>query len=693
MKTKTNNQIKGILAFSMVLLGLTSYSQKQMTTIINTNSNEASINPENMDLSVNPGEDFFKYANGTWVKKNPIPGEFSRYGSFEVLAEKNNKALKTLMESAVNNKAAVKCSPGKQIGDFYAAGMDTVKIEKDGISFLKNEFDLISKITSSKEAQLVLAHFNYIGIRPLFNFYSGQDEKNSEMVIAQLYQGGIGLADRDYYLNDDSRSKEILKEYKKHLIKMFELLGDNNTLALSEAEIIINIETKLAKASMSRLEQRDPNKIYNKMDLAGLIKISPNFDWNQYFSSIGLKNPGDINVGQPLFFAEISNIVNEINTEEWKVYLKWNLLRKTAPYLNKAFVDENFNFYSKVLSGQTKMKERWKRVLNSTNDAMGELVGQLYVEQNFSPEAKASMLDLVANLKVALKSRIEKLEWMADTTKLLAAEKLAAMNVKIGYPDKWIDYSKLQVSRESYVMNVLNGNKFSFELDLSKIGKPVDRNEWGMFPQTVNAYFNPTMNEIVFPAAILQAPFFDVNADAAVNYGGIGSVIGHEMTHGFDDQGRLYDKKGNLNDWWTVQDAEKFKQHTQVLVDQYNAYFVLDTLHVDGELTLGENIADVGGVTVAYVALQNALKSKSKTVNDKLDGFTLQQRYFLSFAQVWRQNIRDKELMRRLKEDVHSPGVARVNCTLFNIPEFYNAFPVKTTDKLYKSEQNRAKIW
>ncbi|HNW98005.1 MAG TPA: M13 family metallopeptidase [Bacteroidales bacterium] len=687
MKSKSTIKLIALLILSFsIMTGCSKRNKKK-----DDKEKVPAIDLTNLDQTIKPGADFFKYANGGWLKKNPIPEEYSRYGAFEVLQEKNYNDLKSILEDASKNKNAEKNSNEKKIGNFYASGMDSAKINKDGIAPLNDEFAKIDAIKTKDELTKEVAHLHEIGLGPLFYVYAGQDEKNSEMVIAQLYQGGLGMSDRDYYLEDDARCKEIRSEYEKYVTKIFKLMNDDDKTAKENASTILSLETKIAKASWTRLDLRDPVKGYNKMSVADLQKKCPEIKWDEYFAAIGLKNPGDINVGQPSFFVDLAKIIKNENINVWKTYLRWNLVNGSAGYLSSDFEQASFDFYSKVMSGKTKMQPRWKRVLNATNGALGEAVGQIYVKKYFPPEAKTSMLELVNNLKLSLRDRISVLTWMGAATKEKALAKLDAMNVKIGYPDKWRDYSKLEVTTDSYVMNALNAEKFNFEFQMSKVNKPVDRDEWHMNPQTVNAYYSPNMNEIVFPAAILQPPFFNKDADAAVNYGAIGAVIGHEMTHGFDDQGRQYDKKGNLTDWWTKDDAAKFTKQTSVLIEQYDAFKILDSLHVDGKLTIGENIADVGGVTVALNALKKVMQEKNDTA--KIDGFTQEQRFFLSYAAVWRTNIRDKEQMRRLKEDVHSPAIARVNATLRNIPDFYNAFSVSENDALYLAPDKRAKIW
>jgi putative endopeptidase len=649
------------------------------------------INSENLDATTQPGDNFYQYANGGWLKANPIPADKSRFGAFEELDELNTTQLKGIMEDAAADKSATPGSIKQKIGDFYTSGMDSAKIEAAGVSAIKMELDRIDAIKTIADLQKAIAVNHSMGMPGLFYFFASQDEKNSTEMIAQLHQGGLGLPDRDYYVSDDARSKEIRAAYEKHLVNSFVLLGQTNAEAVKSAATVVKIETALAKASSTRLALRDPVANYNKMDLAGLKKIAPEFDWNLYFSSLGLTKTKEINVGQPKFLTAMAKLTKSTPIEDWKTYLKWNLVRSASSSLSSAFEKEHFAFFGTVLSGITQMKPRWKRIVDETSSSLGEAVGQIYVEKYFPKEAKDRMVKLVSNLKDALKERIGNLSWMQAATKKEAVVKLETINVKVGYPDKWIDYTPLTVSKDSYFANVMNANLFAFKRDLDKIGKPIDRTEWGMTPQTVNAYYNPNMNEIVFPAGILQPPFFYTDGDDAVNYGAIGVVIGHEMTHGFDDQGRLYDKDGNLRDWWTKADADNFKKQTQVLVDQYNAFKVLNDLTVDGKLTIGENIADLGGVNISYTALQKALAGKD--MNDKIDGFTLSQRFFLSYAQVWRNNIRDKELMRRLKEDVHSPGIARVNGIVYNINQFYTAFNVVAKDKSFMPIEKRASIW
>ena len=649
------------------------------------------IDAANMDTTVKAGDDFYKFANGTWMKNNPIPAEYSRYGAFEMLEEENYVQLKTIFAEASADKNATEGTVNQKIRDFYNSGMDTVMIDKNGIGPLKSELDQIDAFSTTADVQKMLTQQHASGNYPLFYLFSSPDEKNSNQVIAMTYQGGLGLPDRDYYLSDEARSKEIRAAYVKHVAKMFVLAGSTPEQAAKDAEIVVKLETELAKISSTRLELRDPKANYNKTDLAGLQKMAPGLDWKAYFDGIKLSATNEINVGQPKFVSGMAKMINTVSISDWKVYFRWDLINSAASSLSSDFDKEHFAFYGTVLSGAKEQQPRWKRMIDQTSNSLGEAVGQLYVQKFFPPEAKSRMVELVNNLKVSLGERIKGLTWMSDSTKKEAEAKLAKINVKIGYPDKWIDYSSLKVGTDSYYANKKSARQFAVNRDIMKIGKPVDRSEWGMTPQTINAYYSPNMNEIVFPAAILQPPFFFMDADDAVNYGAIGMVISHEMTHGFDDQGRQYDKEGNLHDWWLADDSKNFESKTKVLVDQYDNYKILDSLHVDGKLTLGENIADLGGMNVAYNGLLKATEGKDKS--EKIDGFTADQRFFLSYAQVWRANVRNEETMRRLKEDVHSPGEARVNAIVYNIPAFYTAFNIQATDKKYIAPENRANIW
>ena len=654
---------------------------------------EKALDPGNMDLTVRPGDDFYQYANGNWLKNNPVPPAYSSWGNFRILAECNSYQLIDILEQASRDKNAPKGSNVRKIGDFYAAGMDKTKIEAEGVTHLQKIFKRIADLKDKKELPGIMAYFHSRGFRPLFSFFDGQDPGNSNMTIAWLSQGGLGLPDRDYYLEENERSKKIRKEYVNHILKMFELLKESPEQAAQSAKTVMALETRLAKASMTRIQRRDPKATYNRKTLAELDKMTEHFNFAGYFKAAGLPDPGDINTAQPEFFKEVSAMVQQVSLDQWKTYLRWNLIRSAARFLSSPFANENFRFYGKILSGRKQMMARWKRVVGVTSSLLDEAVGQLYVEKYFPPQAKTRAFQMVMNFKDALGERIKKLDWMSAETKQRALEKLAAFKVKIGYPDKWVDFSKLEVKRDAYILNVMRARYFGFMLQLEKIGKPVDRGEWHMSPQTVNAYYHPMLNEIVFPAAILQPPFFDFTADDAVNYGGIGAAIGHEMTHGFDDQGRKYDKYGNLKDWWTKDDEERFNKRAEVLEKQYDEYVAVDDVHINGKLTLGENIADLGGLSIAYDAFLKTLENNKDSANKKIDGFTPKQRFFLAWAQVWRRNLQKETLLMKIKTDVHSPAKFRTIGPLTNLPIFYEAFDVKPGDTMYRPEKDRVKIW
>jgi putative endopeptidase len=578
----------------------------------------------------------------------------------------------------------------KKTGLFFKTANDSVLAEKAGLTPIQPILAKIDGISSKNDMQNMITYLHSYGIAPLFSLFAEADSKNSSMVIAWLFQGGIGMPDRDYYVEEDERSVELRKAYLEYIQTIFTLYGTSSADAQRNANKIMKFETRLARASMTRLEMRDPNAIYHKISRTDLSQRYPAFNWDAYFTGLQEAETGDLNLAQPVFFEEVCKMLDEVPLEDWKTYLKWHSLNTMAPYLTNDFATASFNFYGKELSGKQEMEPRWKRAVNSCDEALGMALGQAYVKEYFPPEAKTRMLILVENLRSSLQERIGKLEWMSDTTKVKAIEKLQAMKLKIGYPDVWRDYSGLEISGNSYAGDMLAAARFNTNYMLSKINKAADPEEWGMTPQTVNAYYNPSKNEIVFPAGILQPPFFYLDADDAVNYGAIGMVIGHEMTHGFDDQGRLYDKVGNLTDWWTEEDARRFNERTEKLVKQYDSYIVLDSLHADGRLTLGENIADLGGM---YVAITAFGKTEQARKAEQIGGFTPIQRFYLAYAHVWAQNIRDKEILRRTKEDVHSLGIFRVTGPLKNMPQFYEAFGIKEGDAMYLDEQERTLIW
>jgi len=652
------------------------------------------LDPKNMDTSVKPGDDFFLYADGNWIKQTEIPPEYSRWGAFNELIERNNDALHTIAEKASQTQVDPKLAPETQkVGDYYASGMDEQAIEAMRTKPLQEKLNRIDMIKDRQDVLAEIAHLHSIGVNAFFNFGAGQDAKDSTRDIAQAVQGGLGMPDRDYYTKQDPDMKGKREKYIAHVTKMLTLLGEPAGKAAEDAKKIMALETKLAEASRTRVQLRDPIKNYNKMGVRQLQDLTPDWNWSDYFKKIDLVEPGDINVRQPEFFKAAANSFKSTPIDDWKAYLRWHLINATAPYLSKDFVDEEFDFNERTLRGTQQIKPRWKRVIASEDDAIGEALGKLYVGFYFPPEAKARALELVNNLKEALADRIKTLDWMDEPTKKEALKKLAAFQVKIGYPDKWLDYSLLQIDRGPFVLNTIRAEKFEADRDVQKIGKPVDRTDWGMTPPTVNAYYNPNMNEIVFPAGILQPPFFYANADDAVNYGAIGAVIGHEMTHGFDDQGRQFDAVGNLRDWWSKKSAEEYDKRRKAVVDQYSSYEPLPGLHLNGELTQGENIADIGGVKLAYAALQKALDKHPEERTKKIDGLTPEQRFFLSFAAIWRSKIRDEDQKLRLNTDPHSPAQFRVNGPLSNLPEFQQAFNIPDGSPMARPADKRVNIW
>ncbi len=681
------NKLFQKLSLGLIIITMFGFINLQCST---PKSDGHGFDLKGMDTTANPAQNFYEYAVGNWVKNNPVPDEYSYWGSFTILAENNYKVLKEILEKAAKNKTAKKGSNIQKIGDFFSTGMDSIKIEELGIKPIEKELKKIASIKSRNDLIGAIAWAQKLDGSPVFNIYAAVNAKNSKEYIATLSQSGLGLPDRNYYLKKDKRSVETRKKYVDYVTNTFALLGYSKAEAEKNAKTVMKIETKLAKASMSRVERRDPYKTYNKMSIAKIKRLAPNLNWNNYFTYLGISAPNYINVAQPKFFKAVNKMIKRVPIKDWKVYLTWNFINRSAPYLNSSFEIANFDFYGKYLRGAKIQPERWKRVMRAINTYLGEALGQIYVKKTFPPEAKARAAKIVANLKTAMKSRIENLDWMSEVTKKQALHKLASFTVKIGYPDKWRDYSKLSIDRKSYIGDVLKGRVFAFKRNMNKLGKPVDKTEWGMTPQTVNAYYSPTKNEIVFPAAILQPPFFNQKADDAINYGAMGAVIGHEITHGFDDQGRKFNADGNLKDWWTKEDGERFDKRAQKIYDQFDSYIPIDSLHINGKLTAGENIADLGGLTVAFTAFKNTEEFKK---NEKLDGFTPTQRFFLGWAQVWENNMRPQALRLRIKTNPHSPGKYRVLGPLSNMPVFWKAFNVKPGDKMRMPKDKVVKIW
>jgi putative endopeptidase len=649
------------------------------------------IDTAGMDPSCKPWDDFYQYANGKWIAETEIPADRPAVISFTMLAKHNRERLRKILEEASKASDAPKDSIHWKVGAFYRSGMDEKRIEEQGAKPLQSELDRIAALKTAKDLLPALARLHTVGPSAAFAFGSTPDLKNSRRVIAEFSQGGLSLPDRDYYLKDDARLKKIRSEYVAHVAKMFELLGDKNEDAERAAKTVLDFETRLAKASRARADLRDPHRNYHLMSVADMEKETPGVSWKPYFQALGLGDLQELTVGQPDFLKEVGQMIVQTPLEDWKVYLRWKLLNSYANKLSSPFVAEHFHFNGTVLTGTPRNLPRWERIVQSTDGLLGEALGQLYVEKEFPREAKDKAEALVANLKDTLRERLAKLDWMQPKTREEAMRKLDAMAVKIGHPVKWRDYSGLAVDRDVYVLNVMQAQEFNMRFDLDKIGKPVDRTQWEMTPPTVNAYYNPSLNEIVFPAGVLQPPFFDAKADDAVNYGGIGMVIGHELTHGFDDQGRKFDSDGNLRDWWTAQDAETYKQRAQEIREQYSKYVPIDDLKINGEQTLGENIADLGGLKISFLAFKKTLKDKPAPA--KIDGFTAEQRFFLSHAMLWRAAVRDEFLRRQVRTDYHSPARFRVLGPLYNMPEFFEAFPAPEDAARSKLNPKPVVIW
>lgn len=648
------------------------------------------IDLANLDTAVAPGTDFYEYACGGWIKNNPLKPEYSRYGTFDILRDNNEKQLKSLILDLSKTVQEVNSIPWK-IATLYTMGLDSARLNADGVTPVKDQLDSIKAITSKDDLSSMVALMHKEGMAPYFALYVGADEKNSSMNIVQLYQAGIAMGDRDYYLVNDETSNAIRNSYRKYITNLFELAGYTAEEVKAAEEAVMKIETGIANASYTREDLRDSQKNYNKISVDKFKAATDPLNWDIYFGTMGLNDVKEIDAKQAIFYQDMNKFLKTATLDEQKYYLAFTLLNQAAPYLSDDFVAANFDFYGKVMSGKEEQQPRWKRSLSTVNGALAEAMGQMYVAKYFPPVAKEKMLALVGNLQTALGSRIDKLEWMGDSTKTKALEKLAAFTVKIGYPDTWRDYSGLEIKEDSYWDNVRRSSVFDVEYMLADAGKPVDKTRWFMSPQTVNAYYNPTTNEICFPAAILQPPFFNLEADDAVNYGAIGVVIGHEMTHGFDDQGRQYDKDGNLTDWWTAEDAERFTKKADILVQQYSDIIVADTVRANGRFTLGENIADQGGLLVSYEALQNSFAGKE--IPASIDGFTAAQRFYLGYATLWGQNLRKEEILRLTKIDPHSLGKWRVNAALRNVDTFYNAFGITNGDPMYLAPENRVVIW
>lgn len=665
-----------------------------MTTACNTKQQEekvpvSGIDVTNLDTSASPNVDFYQYACGGWMEKNPLTGEYARFGSFDKLAEDNREQLHELIEEIA--KTTPKDGTIEQkIRDIYNLAMNAEKLNKEGYEPIKADLERLASISDKAELSTIIPELMLSGVNAYFSMYVDADPMNSSQYLLQTYQSGIGMGQREYYLDEDEHTSEIRAKYKEHVAKMFELVGFSAEDANNSRDAVMDIETRLAKAAYDNVKLRDPHANYNKVTVDELQKMVPSIDWKAFIPALGLNNIQDLSVSQKESLIEVGNIISSESLEKQIAYLQWKVIDQAAGFLSDEIYNQNFDFYGKTMSGKEEPSERWKRAVSTVNGTLGEAVGQMYVKKYFPPEAKERMLHLVKNLQTSLGERIQALDWMGDETKEKAMEKLGTFYVKIGYPDKWRDYSGLEILNDNYYENIKRATRFEYAYNFNKAGKTVDKDEWLMTPQTVNAYYNPTTNEICFPAGILQYPFFDMNADDAFNYGAIGVVIGHEMTHGFDDQGRQFDKDGNLKEWWTAEDAERFNERAQVMVDFFDAIEVAPEVHANGKFTLGENIADYGGLQVSFQAFQSA--TKDNPLEEK-DGFTPEQRFFLAYANVWANNIRHEEILSRTKSDPHSLGKWRVNGALPHIGAWYQAFGIQENDPMFVPEEKRAHIW
>ncbi len=672
---------------TLLLLALAGLSVAQSPSAANTSAKIAGLDLKALDTSVNACEDFYRHACGSWMKNNPVPPDQSRWGRFNELQENNQKILRGILEEA-STAGGNRNRLDQKIGDYYASCMDEEAIERKGMAGFQPTIEKIAALSAKPQMAGLVADLHTSGISALFRFSSTEDFKNATRMIAEVDQGGLGLPDRDYYLKEDAKSKELREKYVEHVKRMFVLAGSDEAQAAAKAGTVMEIETALAQASLDRVSRRDPDKIYHKWPKSRLVDGMPAFAWPRYFELTGVPSFDNLNVAVPDFFEGLGKLIDATPLEDWKTYLTWHTLHSSAALLPKAFVDEDFGFYGKTLRGAQEIRPRWKRCVSYTDSDLGEALGQRYVDKYFPPESKKRMLELVHALEKALEADIHGLPWMTETTKKQALHKLESISNKIGYPDNWRDYSRLEIVRGDALGNSQRANRFQFQRDVNKVGQPADRNEWVMSPPTVNAYYHPLHNNINFPAGILQPPFFDASADDALNFGAIGAVIGHELTHGFDDQGRKFDAAGNLNDWWTGQDAAEFEKRASCFEKQYAGYTAVDDIKLNGKLTLGENTADNGGLRIAYRALLDTLKGKQA---EKIDGFTPQQRFFLGWGQVWCQNSTPENARMLAQIDPHSPGEYRANGAVSNMQEFGEAFGCKPAQPMAKPDACR--VW
>lgn len=680
-------KIKHYLLLTSVVCTLTTSAQDVKKA--KKSVKKSAIDKASMDLSVKPNQNFYQYANGTWLKNNPVPSTESRWGNFNLVAERNENILREIVEGLAKTPQKPNTIENK-IATFYKSFIDTIKRKKEGINPSIQYFNRINNINNVHQLFEVIAELHRKGISALFRFGVSQDAKNSQVYIPYFSQGGLGLPDKDFYFKTDEKSVQIRKEYTNYITKVLKAFGKENVE--TSAKLILKIESDLASSSMNRLERRDPDKQYNKYKSEEFFNEFASLPLRNYADRTLIGPFDELIVSQPNFFRNLNTLINSYSLEDWKLYLGWSFMNSTLSLYSPELEQLKFSFYATVLSGTKEQKPLWKRANAACNASVGEMLGQLFVKRTFSPNAKVQVNTMVKNISNAFEERIKNLAWMSNETKTKAIEKLYTITPKFGYPDKWTDFNSLRITNNSYFENVAAANEFDYTEMINKMGKPIDKNKWGMLPQTVNAYYNPINNEIVFPAAILQAPFFSENADPALNYGAIGAVIGHEITHGFDDNGSKYDAKGNLNSWWTESDRKQFDARTNVLVEQFNKYKVGDSLNVNGKLTLGENIADLGGLSIAFDAFKLFLK-QNPSENIVKDGFTPEQRFFIGFAQLWKNNARPEAIRQLILTDTHSPGEFRVKGPLSNMPTFYNAFDVKEGDEMFINDSNRVDIW
>jgi putative endopeptidase len=661
------------------------------TTSLTAQGQIKPLDPANIDTTCAPCKDFFKFANGGWLRRSEIPGDLPRWGSFNELQEQNYAALEQVLTEAARNASSARDPNTRKLGTFYGSCMDSTAVESAGITPLKEDLDQIAAIQDRRGIENVIARLHRVGIPAAFSFRSNPDAKKSTRTIAEVYQAGLGMPDRDYYTRSDSTAQKTRREYVEHVARMLQLAGQDSASAAGSAGAIMRLETALANASMTREQQRDPESLYHLATVAGLQKMAPGLGWAGYWKQLGVGDIREINVAQPQFVRAVDSLLGAAPLSDWKAYLRWNVIANSAPALSSPFVKESFRFNSTVLRGVGEMRPRWKRCLAFTDQALGEILGQAYVRKHFTPEAKARALEMVHNIRAELKGRLSSLSWMSQGTKQKAYAKLESIINKIGYPDTWRDYSRLEARPGPFVTNLLLANEFEARRDWRKIARPTDRSEWGMTPPTVNASYNPLYNAISFPAGIMQPPFFDPKADDAVNYGGMGAVIGHEITHGFDDEGRQFDSQGNLSGWWTEADTKEFNRRAGVVEKQFDGYVAVDSLHVNGKLTLGENIADLGGLLISHGAYRRSLAGKPEP--RRIDGFTGDQRFFLAWAQIWRTKARPEFTRLMVNVDPHAPPEFRTIGPLSNIPAFARAFGCKPGDPMVRPESERAQIW